>query len=497
MSNIVADKAPLLPVAVSLIAGMATGFALKVSTILLPFFVGMVVLAFLLRRHAACQTVAIMGSIALLGMVLAGRQLENTHRYRYDKSVGQYRAIVISELTERPKSMGCDVLLTNDGRKVRCYLQKNERSRQLRPGDGLLLQTSIRPFGQLRQGKFDYSRYMEQHGYAGQCYARDGQWTAQSATLTELPLMEQCKVRFLRLRHRLLMKYRDMGAEDDSYAVLAAMTLGDKSALSRELRDTYSITGASHVLALSGLHLGILYLLFSRLTMRRRFRVCSQALLVAAIWAFVMLTGMPVSMVRSAIMISIFAVFATGYRPNMSVNLLCLAAILILLQNPYALYDVGFQLSFTTVLSILVLMPLFDKNITKEKPRNGLTDKMIRAVKDCLAISVAAQIGVAPLIAFYFGRFSTYFLLTNLIVVPAAYLILYGTLLMLFIPALSPMVIGIVGMLNKTLTLIAHLPFACIEGLHPNALQIVLCYLLVAIIYTATRKLKIMITSNA
>jgi competence protein ComEC len=303
--------------------------------------------------------------------------------------------------------------------------------------------------------------------------------------------MEQCKVRFLRLRHRLLMKYRDMGAEDDSYAVLAAMTLGDKSALSRELRDTYSITGASHVLALSGLHLGILYLLFSRLTMRRRFRVCSQALLVAAIWAFVMLTGMPVSMVRSAIMISIFAVFATGYRPNMSVNLLCLAAILILLQNPYALYDVGFQLSFTTVLSILVLMPLFDKNITKEKPRNGLTDKMIRAVKDCLAISVAAQIGVAPLIAFYFGRFSTYFLLTNLIVVPAAYLILYGTLLMLFIPALSPVVIGIVGMLNKTLTLIAHLPFASIEGLHPNALQIVLCYLLVAIIYTATRKLRI------
>jgi competence protein ComEC len=76
-------------------------------------------------------------------------------------------------------------------------------------------------------------------------------------------------------------------------------------------------------------------------------------------------------------------------------------------------------------------------------------------------------------------------------VVPAAYLILYGTLLMLFIPALSPVVIGIVGMLNKTLTLIAHLPFASIEGLHPNALQIVLCYLLVAIIYTATRKLRI------
>ena len=92
----------------------------------------------------------------------------------------------------------------------------------------------------------------------------------------------------------------------------------------------------------------------------------------------------------------------------MSVNLLCLAAILILLQNPYALYDVGFQLSFTTVLSILVLMPLFDRIITKERPKNRLTDKMIRAVKDCLAIAVAAQIGAAPLIAFYFGRFSIY-----------------------------------------------------------------------------------------
>ena len=91
-----------------------------------------------------------------------------------------------------------------------------------------------------------------------------------------------------------------------------------------------------------------------------------------------------------------------------------------------------------------------------------------------------AQVGVAPLIAYYFGRFSTYFLLTNLIVLPAAYLILCGSLLMLLVPIVAPAVLWIVGSLNRLLSVVAQLPLSSIDDLHPSWVQVVVWYLLVA-----------------
>jgi competence protein ComEC len=274
------------------------------------------------------------------------------------------------------------------------------------------------------------------------------------------------------------------------------MTLGDKSALSRELRDTYSVTGASHVLALSGLHLGILYMLLSFLLQSRyRQRVWSQAVLVLSIWAFALLVGLPVSVVRSATMISLFAIFSVGHRPHLSVNLLCLAALVILLQNPYALFDVGFQLSFVSVASILLLLPLFTPDPlpqAERAPAPSLFRRFTTSVVGLLAVSLVAQVGVAPLIAYYFGRFSTYFLLTNLIVIPAVTVILYGSLLFFISSwtAIGMGVLWIVTMLNRVLEWTARLPMASIDGLHPSAFQVVLIYVVFAALYLFLVKLR-------
>jgi competence protein ComEC len=125
------------------------------------------------------------------------------------------------------------------------------------------------------------------------------------------------RILFLRWRHQLLERYQLLGAQNDSYAVLAAMTLGDKSALNGALRDIYSVTGASHILALSGLHLSIFYFLLSLIIPhRRRLRIISQVLLIMVIWAFVMLVGLPVSVVRSATMLTVFSIFAIGFIIN-------------------------------------------------------------------------------------------------------------------------------------------------------------------------------------
>jgi competence protein ComEC len=289
---------------------------------------------------------------------------------------------------------------------------------------------------------------------------------------------------FLSQREVLLQRFADAGLSDDQYAIVAAMVLGDKSALSRDIKNTYSMTGASHVLALSGLHLGIIYALLSLLVVGRRWQLFSQILIILSIWAFVFLVGMPASVVRAAVMLTVYALLALGHRPKMSVNTLAFTAVVMLLFQPSALFTISFQMSFMAVLSILLFVPLFEAVFT---PEYLMTHRWVKWLWGMVAVSCAAQIGVAPLIAYYFGRFSVWFLLTNFIVIPAATLILYLSLLVLVIPQLAFLLVYVVGGLNSTLTKIAQLPGASIEGLHPTLTQTVLIYVVILALYVLLR----------
>ena len=277
--------------------------------------------------------------------------------------------------------------------------------------------------------------------------------------------VERTRQYFLNQRSRLLQRLESAGLTTDAYAVVAAMALGDKSALTHDLKDTYSRTGASHVLALSGLHLGIIYTLLSMLVVGRRWQTVTQVIMIISIWAFVFLVGMPTSVVRAAVMLTVYALLALGHRRRMSVNTLAFTAIAMLLVSPRALFDVGFQMSFMAVFCILLFVPLFLRPVSA---RYLMTHRLARWLLSMVAVSVAAQIGVAPLIAYYFGRFSCYFLLTNFIVIPAATAILYLTLATLLLPPLGIVLSWVVTGLNATLLYIAAIPGATIDGLHPS-----------------------------
>ena len=292
--------------------------------------------------------------------------------------------------------------------------------------------------------------------------------------------LDRSKTYFLERRAKLLDRLSESGVDGSAYAVVAAMALGDKSQLTRELRDAYAISGASHILALSGLHLGIIYTLLSLLLSRRRWQMVSQIVIIVSIWLFVFLVGLSASVVRSAVMVSIYALLSLGHRDKLSVNTLAFAAIVMLLFNPMSLFDVGFQLSFMAVLTILLFYPLLESLWSQPFL---LDHRLFRWLWTMLAVSCAAQIGVAPLIAYYFGRFSCYFLLANLIVVPAATLILYLSLLVLLIPSLAYLLIYIVDALNQLLSWIAMLPGASIEGLHPTPLQVWMMYVIIGAVY--------------
>ena len=292
--------------------------------------------------------------------------------------------------------------------------------------------------------------------------------------------LNRSKTYFLEQRAKLLDRLSESGVDGSAYAVVAAMALGDKSQLTRELKDAYAISGASHILALSGLHLGIIYTLLSLLLSRRRWQVTTQVVIIVSIWLFVFLVGLSASVVRSAVMVTVYALLSLGHRDKLSVNTLAFAAIVMLLFNPLSLFDVGFQLSFMAVLAILLFYPLFE-NLWSQPFL--LDHRVFRWLWTMLAVSCAAQIGVAPLIAYYFGRFSCYFLLANLVVVPAAALILYLSLSVLLIPSLAYLLIYIVDTLNQLLVSIAALPGASIEGLHPTPLQVWMVYVIIGAVY--------------
>ena len=479
------NTSPLLPIVICLIAGIVLGEYVQAPFPLFPLFLISVASALLLWRYAYAQSVAICVCMLMLGWLVMERQQESLKADWPDGEVG-YEAVVISAPVEKPKTMAMDLLMTRSGRKIKCYIHKDERSKQLRIGDGLKIHSVIKQ--ENHEGfndRFNYQRYLKIHGFTGNTYVAGWKWKLAQVSLTGISRLERTRLFFLKVRSRLLSRLRSQGGSGDGLAVVAAMALGDKSSLSKELRDVYAVTGGAHVLALSGLHLGIIYMLLSWLIVGRRWRTASILVIIISIWAFVFLVGLSTSVVRSAIMLSVYALLSLGNRDKMSLNALAFTAIVMLLVNPLSLFDVGFQMSFASVTSILLLLPLFEEIV----PMQVLLDHPVwKWLLTMMAVSCAAQLGTAPLIAYYFGRFSTYFLLTNLIVIPAVTLILYLSIAVLVMPSLLHLLLYIAGLLNQILGKVAVLPGASIE-VHPSLLQTLLVYVVILASYLLIRKI--------
>ena len=392
-------------------------------------------------------------------------------------------AVVINEPVVKEKVVVVDLLTTQGNKKLKCRLVRDVRSEQIKLGDGLKIHSYINKVHAWKGGHFDYQRYMACHGFSGELLAKPGDWQHKQLSLADLSLLERTKLRFLMWRHQLLEHYRQWGVKDEAYGIVAAMTLGEKSQLDASLKETYSLVGASHVLALSGLHLMIIYTVISLFVGWRRFRTASQVFIVLSIWAFTFLVGLSPSVVRAAFMISIYALLSLGHRERMSVNTLMFTAIVMLLANPLSLYNMGFQLSFMAVLAILLFCPMLERLVPLHIQ---MEPRWLKARWGLACVSLAAQIGTAPLIAYYFGRFATWFLFSNFVVIPLATLLLYLALFSictcwwsglqaLMVTALS----AIVVFMNNLLEGISHLPLRSIEGIHLSTLQLGCIYLLI------------------
>ena len=226
--------------------------------------------------------------------------------------------------------------------------------------------------------------------------------------------------------------------------VLSALTLGYKGDLDKQTREAYSVAGISHVLALSGMHIGILWLLLDFLLkplVVLRLGWLRFLLITGILWGFAFVVGLEASVVRAVWMCMLAELGRlSGSRP-LSINTLSIAAFFMLMYHPFYLFDVSFQLSFVAVASILLLYPLMVKAFS---PKN----RLMRWGWGVTAMSVAAQLGTAPLVMYYFSNFSVYFLMANLVVSVLVPLILYVAVLMVVFAPLPSIQQGIVWCLN-------------------------------------------------
>lgn len=488
--------APLFPLALCLMAGIAVSGWLPDWTTGLAALAVSVACTALLYRWPRCQTAGLWLCALLLGMTLASRHQRQLEVAWPKERIAQ-EVIIIEEPILKERWVTANVLTATGHHKLRLHIQKDEDSRRLRIGDGLVVDTYIKKVRARRRDSvhkverdhFDYCRYMQCHGFVGESFVWQDSWQWAEVSLKGLSRLERLRLRFLCWRHQLLERYRLWGISDDAYGVLAAMTLGEKTHIDQQTRETYREVGASHILALSGLHLMIIYSVITLLVSWQRIRLLSHVLIILSIWAFALLTGLSPSIVRASLMITVYALLALGYREKMSVNTLAFVAVVMIVVNPLALYDFGFQLSFTAVLAIVLINPLLYGLIP---PHILMRHRLLKAIWGLATVSISAQIGTAPLVAYYFGYFSTVFLPTNYIVIPLTTLILYLTPLLLAVSwwswgvtLIATSLSLLVRTMNQLLAWIATLPHSTIDGISLSTLQVLLLYVIIGSTYVA------------
>jgi len=380
-----------------------------------------------------------------------------------------------------------DTVLNTSGNLL-LYLESDSASTQLAYGDVLCLQdVRLSPVeGAKNPDAFDYQRYLHYKNVHYQAFVRSGQWQ-KVASGHGNPVYELA----FGMRKRFLTILRQQLPDADNYAVGAALLLGYKADLSQEVREAYAQTGAMHVLAVSGLHVGLIFLFVNFLLGlvrldSRYWKVTKVGLSLLTIWSFALLTGASSSVMRAAVMFSFFIVGKALHRNSNVYNTLAASAFCMLLWNPYLLMDVGFQLSYLAVLGIVAFQPKF---YAFWQPENRLLDMAWKLT----TVSLAAQVMTFPISLLYFHQFPMYFWLSGLVVIPAAYLILGGGFLLFITEMLGLFTVdwlgvllnGIIQAVNTSIFWLQELPGGLIQGFWLSSWEVVLLYAMILCVVIA------------
>ena len=488
-------NAPFIRFLIPLMTGIILQWHSQVQLIILWIICGisLTILTsfFLLPFFQRYKFSAINGLIITILFISVGGLLAWYKDIRHDENwFGCYynnRAALIITLQEKPvektksykANASVDIILKNDTSikttgSLIIYLKKDSVAAKLKYGSQLLLKKSLQEIRNSgNPGGFDYKRYSLFQGITHQVYLKENDF---------IVLPGENKTRFKEFifsaREKILNILRKNIKGEKELGLAEALLIGYKDDLDKTLVQSYSNTGVVHVIAISGLHLGLIYWLllklFWPLKKKRNTKWLRPVLIIAGLWLFSLLAGMQPSVIRSAVMFTCIVLGESWTRKSSIYNTLAFSAFLLLFIDPYWLWDVGFQLSYIAVLSIVIFMqPIYNWFYFKNKGLDFLWKLN--------AVTLAAQILTVPVSIYHFHQFPLSFLFTNFVAVPLSSLILLGEILLCVI-SFIPVVALFVGKIlywmlwamNSYVERIEMLPYALWDGLQISIPQVAL-----------------------
>lgn len=452
------------------------------------------------RRLWTFSTRWLYGSTASIFMFLLGCSLtilnnELSYKSHFSKIKGEsiFVAEVIEPLAEKDHTFKTVLRIrcidTDTGEvactgKVLAYFRKD--SSTVYPQFGQTIIFIGKPStieGPKNPGAFNYRRYMALSNIGYQVFLKKSQWS-----IPDVPVKMTLMSRAQQIREYFLGILRHNGLGGKEYAVAAALILGQEDNLDAETYREYAGAGVMHILNVSGLHVGIIYMVFNFLlgflNRNRKSIIIKTLIIIALIWSYAMITGFSPSVARSAAMFTVVSIGVIVNRNTHIINSLAVSALLLLAYNPYYLLNIGFQLSYIAVAGIVFL---YDWIYHRFNPPTWIGDK----IWQILSVSLAAQIATVPLSLYYFHQFPNYFLLANLVAIPFSTLVICSGMLVLatsFIPAVSSLAgyvaVILLKVLNGSISWIENLPHAVASGIPFRMSEMLFLYIaLILIIY--------------
>jgi len=458
-------------ITLALIFGIIVGSFLKLPSITMWYLLGDGFLILALVYFISNKVLNPRFYFALTGFILfvllgVGRMTLNkevdfkTHYTHHLKNTNSLVLEVNKVLKPSKKYTKYEVLVTQiDSQKTNgkllFYLKKDSTQTDLKIGQFLFTDAAIRALPKPQNPyQFNYKAYLENRHIYRQIY------TDKSAII----LLDKRKKSLYSyaqdFRTKIIKTFVKKGLKGDELAVVEALLLGEKQDISTSLRQDYTNAGAVHILAISGLHIGIIMFLLSwvlkPLEYFKNGKNHKLIIIILFLWIYALIAGLSPSIIRATTMFTALSISLFSKRKTDVYNILALSAFVLLLINPRYLFDVGFQMSYLAVLAIVAIQP---KLVLLWHPQY----KVMRYFWQLLCVSTAAQIGVVPLSLYYFHQFPGLFFLTNLVVIPLLGLVLGFGLLLVFLASINTLPVllvevyqNIIGYLNIFISWVSH-----------------------------------------
>jgi len=502
------SKAPFVRILIPFIAGLLiyrSGWRFADQSWIMPSFLALMIASaawmFIFKSLNTYKTRLIQGAVILYCILSFGwltahySDLRNRNDFIGNLPKNQPSELIlkidntVEQKNSNMKTTASALAVKNDSGWIRCsgkillYIANPDTAPTLAYGDVISVKCYLNEVqNPLFNSDFNYRKYLADKNIFHQTYIRDDHYT-----VLEKKQGNAVMTFALSVRDRMVGILQDQLGDNDESGVVAAMLTGYRADISADMMNAYSKAGVIHIMSVSGLHVGVIYIMISAFVglfgwFKKR-KWLNVLLVLSLIWFYAFLTGLSASVLRSAVMIS-FVVAGTAMQRNISpYNSLAAAAFLLLAFNPGSLGEIGFQLSFVAVLGILLFQrPLYNL----WHIRNKWLDKIWQLA----CVSMAAQLITLPFILYYFGQFPVYFLISNLIVVPMSSLVLYAgmaAVLLSWIPfvnvAVSFGTIWLTKAMNFIVITIESLPGSVISNIYVSAWPAVFLVVILALGY--------------